>query len=600
MDAASDILSKLDPTVDPCDDFYQFSCGGYTRSAVIADDKGQVSEFSHLNDKLTQQVRHLLEDPAPAPPGSPYELAKESYFACMDRQKIEMLGVTPLTDILARLGSWPVVAGPSWSAGPDWSWQSLIYQLRSLGLATDFLINFSVSTDLRDSTRHVMSLDQPELGLAREFLVKGEEDPVVQAYTGFMIEVASLLGAEPGFAVQSMTKVLQFEMELANISQSREMRRDPNRQYNPMTVSQLASLDPDTPWLEYINTILGPENGVVTEEDAVVVNAPEYLRSLSQLVKRTPSRVVTDFVLWRISASSLSYLSERAEMIAFKFTMQLTGQAARPARWQKCVGEVTGALGPLVGSLYVQKYFSSLAKAEAVDMVDQIRGKFLEVLDEVDWMDAVTKKKAKDKAEAMVEYIGYTPELRDVEKLSELYRGLELSPDHYVGNGFNISRYHRNFAFSKLRKPVDKKDWVRHGNPAVVNAFYSPIENSIQIPAGILQGVFFNSQRPKYMNYGAIGWVIGHEITHGFDDQGRRFDKEGNLFNWWDEQTAARYVSKAQCMVEQYSQYSYPHLGNISVNGLNTLGENIADNGGIMTSYRAYGELVVMSGRKRL
>ena len=147
---------------------------------------------------------------------------------------------------------------------------------------------------------------------------------------------------------------------------------------------------------------------------------------------------------------------------------------------------------------------------------------------------------------------------------------------------------------------MDKTDWKRHGAPAVVNAFYSPIENSIQIPAGILQGVFFNSDRPKYMNYGAVGWVIGHEITHGFDDQGRRFDKEGNLFNWWDEQTAARYVSKAQCMVEQYSQYSYPHLGNITVNGLNTLGENIADNGGIMTSYRAYGELIVMSGRKRL
>ena len=188
----------------------------------------------------------------------------------------------------------------------------------------------------------------------------------------------------------------------------------------------------------------------------------------------------------------------------------------------------------------MEKYFSNLAKAEAVDMVDQIRSKFLEVLDEVDWMDSVTKERAKEKAEAMVEYIGFTPELRDMAKLTELYRGLELSPDQYVGNGFNISRYHMNYAFSKLRKPVDKKDWVRHGNPAVVNAFYSPIENSIQIPAGILQGVFFNSDRPKYMNYGAVGWVIGHEITHGFDDQGRRFDKEGNLVNWWDEQTAAR------------------------------------------------------------
>ena len=334
VDAASEILSKLDPSVDPCEDFYQFSCGGYTRTAVIADDKGQVSEFSHLNDKLTQQVRQLLEDPAPPPPGSPFRLAKDSYFACMNRQKIEMLGVSPLTDILSLLGSWPVTAGPSWSPPTSWSWQSLIYKLRSLGLGTDFLINFSVSTDLRDSSRHVMSLDQPELGLAREFLVRGQQDPVVQAYSGFMMEVATLLGAEPGFAVESMARVLQFETELANISQSRELRRDPNRQYNPMTVSQLTNLDPDTPWLEYINIILGPENAVVTGEDTVVVNAPEYVRSLSSLLRRTPSRVVTDFVLWRIAASSLSYLNERAEMIALKFTMQLTGQAAKPARWQ--------------------------------------------------------------------------------------------------------------------------------------------------------------------------------------------------------------------------------------------------------------------------
>ena len=517
IEAASSVLSKLDPRVDPCEDFYQFACGGYTSQAVIPDDKGQVSEFSLLNDQLTQQVRLLLEDPTPLPPDSPYSLAKDAYFACMNRQKIEMLGVSPLTDILRQLGGWPVVAGSDWTAGPQWTWFSLIYQLRQLGLGTDFLINFSVSTDLRDSSKHVMTMDQPELGLAREILLKGEGDPVVQAYSGFMIEVATLLGADPSLAVKSMAQVLQFETQLANISLSREARRDPNRQYNPRTVSDLSSLDPDTPWLEYINIILGPENAQVVGEDVVVVNVPQYVQSMSRLLRETPPRVVTDYVLWRISASALSYLSEMAERIALKFRMQVTGQAAKPARWQKCSSEVTGALGPLVGSLYVQKYFPSGAKAEAVSMVDNIRQKFLQVLDQVDWMDAVTKERAKEKAEAMEEYIGYTPELLDIEKLSGLYRGLELSPDSYVGNGFNISRYHMNYAFSKLRQPVDKKDWVRHGNPAVVNAFYSPIENSIQIPAGILQGVFFNSYRPKYMNYGAIGWVIGHEITHGFD-----------------------------------------------------------------------------------
>merc|ERR550539_43054 len=415
-----------------------------------------------------------------------------------------------------------------------------------------------------------------------------------------MIEVAALLGAEPSLAVQSMARVLQFETQLANISVSREARRDPNRQYNPMTVSDLTNPDPDTPWVEYINIILGPENAQVTGEDTVVVNVPQYVRSMSDLLKETPARVVTDYVLWRISASSLSYLNEMAQRIALKFAMLVTGQAAKPARWQKCSSEVTGALGPLVGSLYVQKYFSTGAKAEAVNMVDNIRQKFLQVLDQVDWMDALTKERAKDKAEAMVEYIGYTPELLDIEKLAGLYGGLELSPDSYVGNGFNISRYHRNYAFSKLRQPVDKKDWVRHGNPAVVNAFYSPIENSIQIPAGILQGVFFSSSRPKYMNYGAIGWVIGHEVTHGFDDQGRQFDKEGNLLNWWKPDTSSRYLNKAKCIINQYTNYTFPQLDNLPLNGINTQGENIADNGGIKEAYRAYNEWVNTNGEEQL
>merc|ERR1719461_1668454 len=185
----------------------------------------------------------------------------------------------------------------------------------------------------------------------------------------------------------------------------------------------------------------------------------------------------------------------------------------------------------------------------------------------------------------MVEYIGYPKELREMEKLTELYSGLELNANSYVGNGLNLSRYHMNYAFSKLRQPVDKLDWVRHGNPAMINAFYSPIENSIQFPAGILQGVFFNSERPRYMNFGAIGWVIGHEITHGFDDQGRQFDKDGNLEDWWEGETLERYVRRTECMVEQYNNYS---INNIPVNGRATQGENIADNGGLKEAYRAY------------
>ena len=231
----------------------------------------------------------------------------------------------------------------------------------------------------------------------------------------------------------------------------RELRRDPNHQYNPMTIADLAKLDTDTPWMEYISTILGPEIATLTPEDVVVVSNPDYVVNLTKLLKNTPVRNQVNYIIWRIAAASLSYLNERAEDIAFKFSSQLSGQRQKPPTWQKCAGEVTQAMGPLVGSLYVQKHFSELSKSAAVEMVDEIRNKFQHTLDNVDWMDPTTRRKAKEKALAMVEYIGYPKELREMEKLKELYSGLELNANSYVGNGLNLSRYHMNYAFSKLR-----------------------------------------------------------------------------------------------------------------------------------------------------
>ena len=198
------------------------------------------------------------------------------------------------------------------------------------------------------------------------------------------------------------------------------------------------------------------------------------------------------------------------------------------------------------------------------------RRQFQILLNEVEWMDEATKQRARVKASGMVEHIGYPSELLDMAKLEQLYDGLELGPSEYFGNALNMTVFGANYAFSKLREKVNKTDWVRHGRPAVVNAFYSPLENSIQFPAGILQGVFFSSDRPKYMNYGAIGWVIGHEITHGFDDQGRQFDEEGNLVDWWHPETKESYLKKAECIISQYGNYSIKDLDNMQLNGINT------------------------------
>ena len=320
----------------------------------------------------------------------------------------------------------------------------------------------------------------------------------------------------------------------------REQRRDATKLYNPMPISNLYQLDPTTPWLEYINTLLSPNISQVKASETIIVDAPSYIKNLSNLLVLTPSRVQANYLMYRAAASALPFLTEAAQETGLQLTRALTGQAEKPPRWKICVGAATGSLSHAVGSLYVSKYFNENSKTVAQEMVTEIRKQFNTMLGDVEWMDEATKERAKGKAKAMVEHIAYPSELLDMTKLGELYKGLELSHDDYFGNGLKMSVFGTNYSFSKLREKVNKTDWERHGNPAVVNAFYSPLENSIQFPAGILQGVFFSSERPLYLNYGAVGWVIGHEITHGFDDQGRQFDQDGNLVNWWQPDTARR------------------------------------------------------------
>jgi len=596
ISTASEILEKMDRTVEPCDDFYKFACGSYIERTVIPDDRTRTSMFSVLGDKLEEQLRSLLEEKIVGEEPKPYKMAKSVFQSCMNRDLIEKLGLDPLKTILKSLGGWPVLEGDSWPE-EGFKWYELTYKFRKEGYSVDYMVDFSVTTDLKNSSYRVLDLDQPSLGMAREYLIKGVDNSDVQAYKTYMLDVATLLGADPEIAARDMTEVLQFEIALANISLPREQRRDASKLYNKMEVGDLASLDPTTPWRDYINKLLeGTIDKEVDDREVIIVDVPSYITSFSTLISNTPKRVQANFMMWRAAAASMTYLTEAADKIALKFSHKLTGKSEQPPRWRKCISAASGSLANAVGSLYVNKYFNEEAKAAAVDMVKGIRKQFMQILSEIDWMDDDTKDKAKEKAESMVEHIGYPKELLNMTKLTDLYKGLELRNDTYLKNALEMTIFGTNYAFSKLREKVNKTDWVRHGQPAVVNAFYSPLENSIQFPAGILQGIFFSNDRPKYVNYGAIGWVIGHEITHGFDDQGRQFDLDGNLVDWWHPETKARYLKKAQCIIDQYSNYTLSQIDNLPINGVNTQGENIADNGGIKEAYRAYNDWVEENG----
>ena len=533
--------------------------------------------FSDVGDKLNKQIKGMLEQEISPYDPKPYKLAKSLYQSCMDTNTIEARGIQPLLTVLRASGGWPLLDGEAWEAKADqFKWYEMVWRFRDLGYSVDYLLDFSVTADLRNSTWRVLDLDQPSLGLSREILMRGLQDGQVGAYYTYMTELVTMLGAERKQAELQMLEVLIFETELANISLSRESRRDSSSLYNPMTVKELSKLDSQTPWLEYLNRLLTKDIIQVTEDEVIVVDVPSYIRDLGALLRVTQARVLANYLMWRAAASSFPYLSHQAELIRLRFSTAVSGRTELPPRWMKCVSTTTSSLPNAVGSLYVRQYFNGNSKNEAEEMVNGITEQFLKMLGDVNWMDDSTKAAAIHKAKAMTTHIGYPPELMDMQKLSDLYSGVEMNKNDFFGNALRTTIFGTNYAFSKLREKVDKLDWVRHGRPAVVNAFYSPLENSIQFPAGILQGVFFNSERPKYMNYGAIGWVIGHEITHGFDDQGRQFDKHGNLLDWWQEETKQKYFDRTKCIISQYGNYSLPELGNLVVNGVSTQVRNIA------------------------
>ncbi|KAK6639892.1 hypothetical protein RUM43_008167 [Polyplax serrata] len=582
---AAMILENMDPNVDPCDNFYEFACGKFVRETVIPDDKTAFTTFSQISDKLKEQLRTIIEEPTTPKEAYPFTLAKNLYKACMNKKGIASRGHKPLLDLLEKLGGWPVLEGPNWKVG-DFDWKETVYKFRKFGYSVDYFIDFSIGVDLKNSTVRIIDLDQASLGLSREYLSKGFDEKIVQAYYEYQVDVAVLLGAERTTAEKELKESLTFEIQLANISLPNEQRRNASKLFNPMTISQMQNKFPSIPWLEYFNRLL-PKHIQINSDEVVIVSVPTFIKQLEILLSRTPKRVLANYVIWRAVGASVSYLTEDLRSRQLKYSTALSGKETREARWKECIDIVSTGVSLAVGSMYVKKYFKEDSKKIALEMVTDIREEFNIILKNLDWMDDETRKQALDKAKSMVTHIAYPDELLDVTKLESFYGNLTVDPEYYLESVLNLSTFGTEYSFGKLRQPVNKTEWISHGRPAVVNAYYSGIENSIQFPAGILQGSFFSSDRPKYMNYGAIGFVIGHEITHGFDDQGRQFDKNGNLIDWWAKETEQKFIERAQCIIDQYGNYTAEEVG-LQLNGINTQGENIADNGGVKEAYRAY------------
>ena len=358
------------------------------------------------------------------------------------------------------------------------------------------------------------------------------------------------MGANESTAAETMKEVLDFETRLANISIDEVSRYDTGQWYTKLSVGDLIREVPDFDWIKYLNNI-GPST--FNETDMIVNYATPYLKELGQVLRDTDRRLIYNYMMWRVVMDLVPFLPPQYQVPRAQFRRVLLGVLADRNRWSQCVEWTNKKMGMAVGSLFVKNHFNHESKVVALEMIHGIRESFNELLMENHWMDDATRQVAKDKADSMNERIGYPDYLENATELAEEYGNISLAQDKFLENIFVILTMEANKNFAKLGKPVDKDRWSTA--PAVVNAFYSPNKNDIVFPAGILQPLFYSRHFPKSLNYGGIGVVIGHEITHGFDDKGRQFDKHGNLKQWWNNATINRFRSQAQCIVDQYSAY---------------------------------------------
>ncbi|CAK7318860.1 Membrane metallo-endopeptidase-like 1 [Vulpes lagopus] len=653
--AASRILQNMDPSREPCDDFYQYACGGWLRRHVIPETNSRYSVFDILRDELEVILKGVLEN-ATAQDRPAVQKAKMLYRSCMNESVIEKRDSQPLLNILDVMGGWPVTMD-KWnqSVGPKWELEQQL-ALMNTQFNRRVLIDLFIWNDDQNSSRHIIYIDQPTLGMpSREYYFnEGSNQKVREAYLQFMMSVAMMLRADMNLPENSylvredMVQVLELETQLANATAPQEERHDVTALYHRMGLKELQSKFSlkGFNWTLFIQSVLSSVKIKLLPDEEVVVYGIPYLQNLEEIIDVYSARTMQNYLVWRLVLDRISSLSQRFKDARANYRKALYGTTVEEVRWRECVSYVNSNMESAVGSLYVREAFPGDSKDAVRELIDKVRAVFVETLDELGWMDEESKKKAQEKAMNIREQIGYPDYILEERNkhLDEEYSNLNFSEDQYFENGLQNLKAGAQRSLKKLREKVDQNLWII--GAAVVNAFYSPNRNQIVFPAGILQppffskhqpqalnlrgcwsepclpghsltahphhvpcppravfpaGIlqppFFSKHQPQALNFGGIGMVIGHEITHGFDDNGRNFDKDGNMLDWWSNFSAQHFREQSECMVHQYGNYSWDLADNQNVNGFSTLGENIADNGGVRQAYKAYLKWMAEGGK---
>lgn len=558
-------VANLDKTVSPKTDFYQYACGGWMKTHPLTDEYGRFGSFDLLAENNRTQLHGLIKGLATQQqePGSIGQKIGDLYNLAMDSTKLNADGMKPMKPMLDKVAAVKDRKGLT----------VLAAEMTRQGLGAYF--NLFIGADEKNSSMNIVQAFQGGLGLGdRDYYLSDDahNKDIRAKYEAHIARMFRLAGYEEGQAVKAAGQAMAVETDLAKAAYDRVKARDPQANYHKMTVAELERQAPGIDWNLYFKSLGLPE---VKELN---VAQPEALAEVAKQVGKGDLDAQKSYLLWKVIDGAASYLSDEFVEANFDFYDKvLSGTPEMQPRWKRAVSAVDGMMGEAVGKMYVEKYFPAAAKERMVKLVGNLQQALGERIRALTWMSDETKAKALEKLSAIYVKVGYPDQWRD-------YSSLDIKKDSYWANVLRSNVFEYDYMLAKNGKPVDKTEWMM--TPQTVNAYYNPTTNEICFPAGILQYPFFDMKADDAFNYGAIGVVIGHEMTHGFDNHGRQYDKDGNLRDWWTAEDAKKFEERTQVLVDWFDKIEV--LPGLHANGKLTLGENIADYGGLQVAFQAF------------
>ena len=569
---------NMDTTVHPGDDFFQYANGMWRKNNPIPKEESSWGSFNEVYENNNKALHAILDSVAAignAPKGSAAQKVGDLYRSGMDSITINKVGLVPLNDLTSRINNITDAAGVL----------ETVTWLHTQGIGT--LFSFGVSPDDKNVNKEICQFGQGGLGMeGREYYFDKDArtTKIRDAYQKYIHTMLLLIGEDKITADKDAADIYHLELMLAGASLTHEEMRDPYKLYNKFTIEDINKLTPGLDWKMLLTNLK------VTGQDTILVGEPKFFAELAKDIKTVPVDTWKKYLKFHLVNSMASYLGSEYDTTQFNFYGKTVyGQEAQRPRWKRIAGVVDGSVGDLLGQIYVGRYFKPEAKKRMVELVNNLQQAYTERINQLDWMSDSTKRKALTKLNAFTKKIGYPDKWKD-------YSSLTITGTDYLKNILAADVWEYNYELAKLGKPVDKTEWGM--TPPTVNAYYNPAFNEIVFPAGILQYPFFDADADDAVNYGGIGAVIGHEMTHGFDDQGRLYNAAGNLSNWWSSGDSANFTNKANMVVSQFNKIVV--IDTIHANGRLTEGENLADLGGINIAYEAFKKTKQGQGNEKI